>query len=170
MISLCQFSSLTNNFTGGLLLMNTSETESAVHIFMRVVNRYISTENRPCDYGVGCILYRSAIHTIEAIGNHKQINVTDLSNYLGVTKSAVSQMTDKLIKKDMIVKTVLSKSDTEVALTLTDKGDKVFIAHNEYHRKFFQHIEQLLSTVSEEDIKAFENIMNQFETFLEEEK
>ncbi len=150
--------------------MDPSETESVIHLFTRVVNRYISTENRPCDYGVGCKLYRSEIHTIEAIGNHSQINVTDLSNYLGVTKSAVSQMTDKLIKKDMIVKTVLSKSDTEVALTLTDKGEKVFSGHNEYHRKFFQHINQMLSTVSENDIKVFENIMTQLESFLEEER
>ncbi len=68
---------------------------------------------------MGCLLHRSEIHTIDAIGKNPQTNVTDLSNYLGITKSALLPMIDKLIKK-LILKTVLSKRDTPVALNLTD--------------------------------------------------
>jgi DNA-binding MarR family transcriptional regulator len=148
--------------------MESSKAESAIHLFLSVMNRYIASEKRPCDYGVGCILYRSEIHTIEAIGKHKQINVTELSTYLSVTKSAISQMIDKLIKKEMVDKKVLSKSDTEVALTLTPKGEIVYYKHEEYHRKFYDYVEQMLSTVSESDMAVFFDIMNQFDTFLDE--
>lgn len=148
--------------------MESSKAESTIHLFLSVMNRYIASEKRPCDYGVGCILYRSEIHTIEAIGKHKQINVTELSSYLSVTKSAISQMIDKLIKKEMVDKKVLSKSDTEVALTLTPKGEIVYYKHEKYHRKFYDYVEQMLSTVSESDMAVFFDIMNQFDTFLDE--
>jgi DNA-binding MarR family transcriptional regulator len=148
--------------------MESSKAESTIHLFLSVMNRYIASEKRPCDYGVGSILYRSEIHTIEAIGKHKQINVTELSSYLSVTKSAISQMIDKLIKKEMVDKKVLSKSDTEVALTLTPKGEIVYYKHEKYHRKFYDYVEQMLSTVSESDMTVFFDIMNQFDTFLDE--
>jgi DNA-binding MarR family transcriptional regulator len=154
----------------GEMLMNSSKTELVVHLFVRVINRYIATEKRPCDYGIGCLLYRSELHTIDAIGKHNQINITDLSNYLGVTKSAVSQMIDRLIKKELVNKTVLSKSDTEVALTLTPKGEKAYFGHSEYHQKLYQYVEQMLGTVSESDINIFTGIMNQLDTFLNEER
>lgn len=148
--------------------MKSSKTETVVHLFLKVVNHYIATEKKSCDYGIGCTMYRSEIHYIDAIGKQNNINITDLSNYLGITKSAVSQMISKLIKKELIIKTVLSKSDTEVALSLTEKGRKVYFAHIDHHLKLYHSIEQMLSTLPESDINVFENIMNQFDDSLEE--
>lgn len=147
-----------------------NEFESVIQLFLKVVNRYIATEKKPCDYNVGCLLYRSEIHTIDAIGKNNRINITELANYLGITKSAVSQMVNKLIKKDMVVKTILSKSDTEVALALTEKGAKVYHGHNEYHRKLYQYVDRMLSQVPKSDIEIFKDIMNQLDLILTEER
>jgi DNA-binding MarR family transcriptional regulator len=130
------------------------------------MNKYSATEKKPLDYGVGCLLYRAEIHTIDAVGGHTQINITGLSNYLGVTKSAVSQMIDKLVKKGMVYKQVLSKSDTEVALSLTENGKKVYAGHAAYHKNFYHDIDQILSAVPEEDIKVFCEIMNKLDSLL----
>lgn len=111
-------------------------------------------------------MYRAEVHTIDAIGRHAQINITDLSNYLGVTKSAVSQMIDKLTKKGMVNKRVLSKSDTEVALDLTEKGKQVYAGHAAYHGEFYHAIDQMLTTVSEKDIDVFCKIMNKLDSLL----
>ena len=146
--------------------MDSTKTETLIHVFEKTMNKYIATEKRPLDYGVGCLMYRAEIHTIDAIGGHAQINITDLSNYLGVTKSAVSQMTDKLIKKGMVNKQLLSKSDTEVALNLTEKGKQVYDGHAEYHREFYRSIDQMLATVSDEDIELFCKIMNKLDAVL----
>lgn len=143
-------------------------SEQVIQIFLKVINRYIATEKRPCDYGVGCLMYRSEIHSIDAIGKHVGANITELAALLGITKSAASQMTDRLIKKGMVTKTVLSKSDTEVALTLTENGEKVYVGHNEYHRELYRYLDQELSEVSDEDLKSFTNIMGRLANLLEE--
>lgn len=146
--------------------MKFSKAETVIHVFKKTVNKYISTEKKPLDYGIGCLLYRSEIHTVDAIGRHAQINITDLSNYLGVTKSAVSQMIDKLVKKGVVKKQVLSKSDTEVALSLTEKGKRVYASHVAYHKEFYHAIDQILTTVPEDDIRVFCDIMNKLDSLL----
>ncbi len=146
--------------------MEYTKTETVIHVFEKTMNKYIATEKKPLDYGVGCLLYRAEIHTIDAIGGHAQINITGLSNYLGVTKSAVSQMIDKLVKKGMVNKHVLSKSDTEVALSLTDNGKQVYAGHAAHHKEFYHAIDQILATVPEEDIKVFCEIMNKLDSLL----
>ena len=143
-------------------------TNAVIHSFEMVMSKYAASEKKPHHYGTEQLLYRSEVHTIDAIGKYDKINVTDLASYLGVTKGAVSQMIDKLIKKDMVNKTVLSSSDTEVALSLTSKGEMVFEGHNEYHRNFYRQIEQELESVSEDDIQVFLNIMNSLNTILSE--
>ena len=146
--------------------MEPTKTETVIHIFEKTMNKYIATEKKPLDYGVGCLLYRSEIHTIDAIGGHAQINITGLSNFLGVTKSAVSQMIDKLVKKGLVNKQVLSTSDTEVALSLTENGKHVYAGHAAYHKEFYHAIDQILTTVPEEDIKVFCEIMNKLDSLL----
>ena len=63
------------------------------------------------------------------IGRNNKINVTELAEYLGITKGAVSQMVDKLIKKGMVNKEMVSDTENEVALELTEKGKIVCKGH-----------------------------------------
>lgn len=147
--------------------MEDEKTALVVHTFEKVMNSYVATEKRPHDYGVGFSLYRSEIHTIDAVGRDEQVNITELAQMLGVTKSATSQMIDRLVKKGLVDKTILSKSDTEVALTLTTMGQTVFRAHQESHRMFFAYIKESLSTVSECDIDAFLDIMEKLRAFID---
>jgi Transcriptional regulators len=147
--------------------MEDEKTALVVHTFEKVMNSYLATEKRPHDYGVGFPLYRSEIHTIDAVGRQEQINITELAQTLGITKSATSQMIDRLVKKGLVVKTVLSKSDTEVALTLTSVGQTVFRVHQESHQVFFAYIKETLSTVSERDIDTFLDIMEKLRAFID---
>lgn len=146
--------------------MEPTKAETVIHVFEKTMNKYIATEKKPLDYGVGCLLYRAEVHTIDAIGRHAQINITDLSDDLGVTKSAVSQMIDKLTKKGMVNKRVLSKSDTEVALDLTEKGKQVYAGHIAYHREFYHAIDQALTTVPQKEIDVFCEIMKKLDFLL----
>lgn len=147
--------------------MGNSKSEAAIHAFRNVMDLYAASEKKPRDYGTGCILYRSEIHTIDAIGKHSHINVTGLSAFLGITKSAVSQMIDRLINKGMVTKTVLSKSDTEVALALTEKGEKVFRGHMEDHQKLYSYVDEMLNQIPSKDIAIFCRIMKKLEEFIQ---
>ena len=73
--------------------------------FIRIVNKFNRFEKVPMDFGVEEMLYPSEIHTIEAIGNNSRINVSQLAELLGITKGAVSQMINKLVRKQFVKKT-----------------------------------------------------------------
>lgn len=151
-------------------MLELTKTDAVIQPFLKVINHYIATEKRPCDYRLGCLLYRSEVHTLEAIKINNGTNITGLATYLGVSKSAVSQMIGKLIKKNMVFKTVLSKSDTEVALTLTPDGEEVCNRHDEIHRGLYRYVDEALAKVSERDIEVFQDIMNRLDVFLDERK
>lgn len=138
-----------------------------IHRFERIMNKYNKSEKKPKDYGINEVLYRSEIHTIEAIGKNNKINVTQLAAYLGITKGAVSQMIDKLTKKDLVSKNTISETENEVALELTRKGWLVFNGHEEYHKEFYGEISKHLSKLSEESIQEVLDILNELENLLD---
>lgn len=142
-------------------------TEIMIHKFERVMNKYNASEKKPKYYGTKDLLYRSEVHTIEAIGKNNKINVTQLAQYLGITKGAVSQMVDKLIKKDMVNKKTISDTENEVSLELTEKGILVYTGHEEYHKEFYTKISERLTHLSTENIEAFLDVLNTLENLLD---
>lgn len=141
--------------------------EAMVHKFERVMNKYNKTEKKPKYYGTDNLLYRAEVHTIEAIGKNRNINVTDLASYLGITKGAVSQMIDKLIKKGMVNKKMLSHTENEVALELTEKGILAYEGHEAYHKEHYAAMSKKLEHLSQEQIKVFIDILNGVENLLD---
>lgn len=142
-------------------------TKAMIHKFEKVINKYNKSEKKPKYYGTKDLLYRSEVHTIDAIGKNNKINVTDLAEYLGVTKGAISQMVDKLMKKGMVSKKMLSDTENEVSLQLTEKGYLVYKGHEEYHKELYTEISKHLEYLSNKDVKTFLDIMNVLENFLD---
>ncbi|MGD0855389.1 MAG: helix-turn-helix domain-containing protein, partial [Dehalococcoidia bacterium] len=60
--------------------------------FVRMMSKYGEMERKPRDYGTGDLLFPSEIHTMDVIGDNPGINITELSEKLGVSKSASSQI------------------------------------------------------------------------------
>jgi DNA-binding MarR family transcriptional regulator len=135
--------------------------------FVRIMNKFNAGEKRPLDYGTDGLLYRSEVHTIEAIGDKPDINVTDLAMYLGVTKGAISQIIDKLIQKSMVNKIMASPGVNEVALSLTGKGLLVHQKHKEHHAEMYQEIAKLMADCSAEQLKFLVDIQDVMEGFLD---
>jgi DNA-binding MarR family transcriptional regulator len=142
-------------------------TETMIHKFEKVMNKYNKSEKKPRYYGTKDLLYRSEVHTIEAIGDNNKINVTELAQYLGITKGAVSQMADKLIKKDMVNKKMVSNTENEVSLELTEKGRVVYNGHKEYHKELYAEISQRLDYLSDKNMETFLDILNVLGNFLD---
>lgn len=65
---------------------------------------------------------KAEIHTIAAVGDHPNINITSLAESLGITKGAASQMIYKRVDKGVEKKKVSPDSDTELVLNLTEDG------------------------------------------------
>lgn len=146
---------------------NQEHLTKLVQQFMRIINKYNAGEKKPHDYGTGNLLYRSEVHTIEAIGDNPDINVTELALNLGVTKGAVSQTIDKLMKKGLVNKVMASPGVNEVALSLTEQGKLVYRKHQEFHTEMYDHLAQLMAGCSTEQLEFLINVQNMVEGFLD---
>ena len=58
----------------------------------RVIHKYNQWESKKRTYGTSVPLSRAEIHTIAAVGDHPNINITTLAAVLGITKGAASQI------------------------------------------------------------------------------
>lgn len=113
--------------------------EKFLDVLDQVITRAESMQSHSAgkDFGTGVILYRAEIHTIKAIGDNPGINVTKLAEHMGVTKGAVSQTVNKLVRKKMVRKTYAPDNAKEVLLELTDLGWTGFHNHEKFHMEMF---------------------------------
>lgn len=138
--------------------------------FERITNKYNELNKLPNDFGTGTPLYRSEIHTIEAIGRSNGINITKLAAQLGVTKGSVSQNIDKLIRKGFVYKAISPETANEVVITLTEKGALAYQVHANYHREMYSTLAQYLDQLPPITLEALMNIIGTFEEYLDERK
>jgi len=118
--------------------------------WIRILNKMEEVEKCPKDFGSGDLLHCSEIHTLMAIGSHKDINVTNLAGFLGISKSAISQMISRLAGKDLVEKYRDPDNDKEIRLRLTPRGTIAYLGHELYHAKIYAHMQQKLGPLTEE--------------------
>jgi DNA-binding MarR family transcriptional regulator len=102
---------------------------------MRIMIKHSALEEQPIRFGESVVLTPREVHSIQAIGEHEQINIKELGDYFGITKSAASQMATKLLKKGLIKKRNPAHNNKELQLSLTKAGWKAFYAHESFHEK-----------------------------------
>lgn len=131
--------------------------------FNKLSNKLIEVEKIPTDYGSGEQLYRAEIHTIAYIGNHPDINVTNLAKIMGVTKGAISQSIKKLEKKKLVERYHNSTNNKEILLRLTKKGEIDFHGHEAYHAKQDSELLETLEELTPTQIEFVENLLEKME-------
>ena len=103
---------------------------SIIDALLKFHNEIAKMSKKPNNYGTEYFVYQSEIHMIDFIGRHPDLNISEISEEIGMSKSAVSQMLTKLSKKNFIVKERYKK---EVSVHLTTEGMKLFKGHQQYH-------------------------------------
>lgn len=102
--------------------------------FNQMMHQYEMLEKQIQTYEIDTPLHLSDTHTIVAIGKHRDINIVNLAKLQGITRSAVSQMVGKLVKRGFVKKAVSPETNNEVVLSLTEKGNIVLRAHEKQHQ------------------------------------
>ena len=146
-----------------------SKQEAFINVaetFNRIINKFISIEKKPRDYGTGDLLYPSEIHNIEIIGRNPGINVTNLAKTLGVTKGAVSQIVNKLERKNLVKKSRDSNNEKEVMLKLQKKGEIAFKGHENFHSEFYSEIMDEMDNMTSEQILFLQNIFTRIDKYV----
>ena len=119
-----------------------------VYKLARIINKRSRIEALRIRFDDGAEFTPREIHTIEAIGKHENINVKELGDRFGVTKSAASQLVSKLERRGFVVKKHAAHSNKELRLSLTDSGWRAFHAHKRHHKMHMADMVAKLETFS----------------------
>ena len=111
-------------------------------------------DSMPHQYGDE-VLYQSEMHFLEVVGDTPSITITVISQQLGKSKSACSQMVRKLVKKELLTQERNEKNNREYYLNLTERGKEIYEVHKEFDEKCMQRTYKSLADFSEEELRSY---------------
>lgn len=101
------------------------------------------------------------VQTLKTIKENSPITASELASRLQMSPSAVTQMTDRLIKSKLIIRKSDKNDRRLILLTLTSDGEQHLIS---ILRRMEQKANQILNPISLQDLQTVVNI---FEDFLQ---
>lgn len=133
----------------------------------QVVTRMNAAHSPTQDYGTGVPLYRVEIHTIQAIGLHPGVNMSELAAVMGVTKGAISQTINKLARKELVRKTRISNDNREITLLLTDLGWQAYQQHEAHHARMYERVRNYFGNWFRSRLKTYTTVMIELNDILD---
>jgi DNA-binding MarR family transcriptional regulator len=134
-----------------------------VEQFMRIANLVAASEDETRRFGTRFPLSKAEIHTIEAVGDHPGISVTELAALRGISKSAASQVLARLKAKSMVDQSPAAGSARDTSLELTREGAVAYRRHAAYHRKLYEAIEARLAALPPSFTGELEELLREIE-------
>ncbi len=110
----------------------------------------------------------SEIHTIAAVGDLKDPNVTSIARRMKMTKGAVSKIIKRLLSAQVIEAYQLADNRQKIFYSLTEKGKFLYDEHKKRHELWIQRDKGFLSGFSEEQLQCVSAFMAEFNAYLEE--
>lgn len=99
------------------------------------------------------------LHVIQCIGLGGDANVTAISQKIGVTKSAVSKITAKLLTKELITRYQLHGNQKEVYFRLSRQGEAVFSIHEQQHQNISSEWKAFLGRYTAEELAFLHRLL-----------
>ncbi len=141
--------------------------KNTVRELLRIAAMYQRIEQMPIPVGNGDQVSTREAHMIQAVGEGRDLSVTQLADHFGITKSGASQMVKKLENKGYLLKRQSPHSNKEFELSLTDLGQKVFQVHEQLHGKDFNTLIDGLESFSISQIATLSVLMESIGTTME---
>ncbi|MBP8865350.1 MAG: MarR family transcriptional regulator [Acetobacterium sp.] len=113
-------------------------------------------------------LYPSELKALAMIGHFSGINLTQLANKLGISKSAISKCTSKLLEKELIGKEKSLVNVREVVFTLTPNGQIIFNQLETVHIERFEPFNKTLDGFTSDEINDLHRIFLTIQSSLTE--
>lgn len=134
--------------------------------FFEMLSAITSEQKIPREYTEGQVLYHAEIDLLEKIEAHPASNVSTLSAKSGVTKSAVTQMSGKLLEKGLIEKYQDPKNKKEKYFRLTESGRAVREKHAEYNRQAADQLRTYLCSMDAEHKKVIMEFLSVMKKYM----
>jgi DNA-binding MarR family transcriptional regulator len=89
---------------------------------------------------------------IDCIEKNNPINAMKISSKMNITKSGISKIMSKLKKKELVNARYIEGNHKEVYYTLTAKGRRVYLLHDEIYNRMREKYVSMLRTYSNEEL------------------
>ena len=116
----------------------------------KIQYRIAANDKKPRKFGTERLLHQSEIHFIDAVGPGDGLIASQAAQKLGITKSAVTQIADKLVKKGLVEKRRSVNNRKEVMIKLTTDGEVAYENHRPFHQKLNDEMVRYFDGLSEE--------------------
>ncbi len=109
----------------------------------------------------------SEIHTIAAIGDLAEPNVTQIANYMNVTRGAISKITKKLLGQNLIEAYQQDGNKQKIFFRLTKSGQFLYDEHEKRHNLWLKRDNAFIKQFDRKTIEQVEKFMGAFNDYLE---
>lgn len=109
----------------------------------------------------------SEIHTISAIGDLDEPNVTNIANHMNVTRGAISKITKKLLTQNLIETYQQDGNKQKIFFRLTESGQFLYKEHEKRHNLWLKRDNAFIEQFDKKDVKQVEKFMRAFNDYLE---
>ncbi|HCE12623.1 MAG TPA: MarR family transcriptional regulator [Enterococcus sp.] len=108
------------------------------------------------------------VHLIEAIHDLPHPNVTQLAETLFLTRSAVTKLTQKLLKKAAITRYQSPENKKEILFALTEEGQSVYEIHRDLHQVFRERDQPIFATMDAQQKTALLDFLARYSDHLDQ--
>jgi DNA-binding MarR family transcriptional regulator len=133
--------------------------DEIIERYFQSINLFDAFESKPREYGTGDLLYPSEIHTLVMIAKNPGLNLTQLADFLGISKSGASKFVKKLLAKKLIVKGAMPENLKEVVFDVTEKGVIAFEGHQSFSANTFVKINEIFNQMNDDEMKVLHQFL-----------
>lgn len=105
------------------------------------------------------------MHILNAIGQGKGKNMSTIAEMRGVTIGSLSTSMNSLVKKGYVYRERSEEDRRVVIIKLTEKGDKAYEAHNEFHDML---TDAAMSSMTPEELPKVVKVLKKVAIFFRE--
>ena len=109
----------------------------------------------------------SEIHTIAAIGDLEEPNVTNIANHMNVTRGAISKITKRLLAQNLIEAYQQDGNKQKIFFRLTESGQFLYDEHEKRHNLWLKRDDAFIKQFDKKTVKQVEEFMRAFNDYLE---
>ena len=109
----------------------------------------------------------SEIHTIAAIGDLEEPNVTNIANHMNVTRGAISKITKRLLAQNLIEAYQQDGNKQKIFFRLTELGQFLYDEHEKRHNLWLKRDDAFIKQFDKKTVKQVEEFMRAFNDYLE---
>ncbi|WP_312200251.1 MarR family winged helix-turn-helix transcriptional regulator [Anaerospora hongkongensis] len=146
----------------------TEQREEFKESLIRLATKLYTAMKQPKKFGTDNLLYASEIHTIEMIGNHPGITITELAERQGISKCALPKVIHKLVQKDLVYRYQEANNKKNILLELTGKGQIAFQQHFQFHQTFDIRIMKKINSLTPEEYSFLYDMLEELDHYVDQ--